>query len=67
MVDSSKPTVSFKINKVVNVVNLELEKGRACVKGDFNISNKSLFISFILHPKTIHSTKIRSSREMSAE
>lgn len=67
MVDRSKPTVSFKINKVVDVINLELQKGKAYVKDDFNISNKSLFISFILHPKTIHSAKIRSSRDMSAE
>ena len=52
LVDKSKPISSFKIKNFADIINLELQKGIACVKDDFNISNKSLFISFILHPKT---------------
>lgn len=58
LVDRRKPTVQFKINELVDVINLKLPKRSIRVKGDSKISSKLLFISFITSKKSSPSAQI---------
>lgn len=58
LVDRRKSTVQFKINELVDVINLELPKRSIRVKGDSKISSKLLFMSFILSKRSAPSAQI---------
>ena len=50
-VSEKKIKTLFKIYELVDAINIMLPKRSVYVKDDSAISNKSLFISFILPPK----------------